>query len=100
MTVDWISPEQDAAVVHVRVTPKGGRNAIEAPVEGRLRVRVAAAPADGAANDAARKLIAKAAGVSRSSVELIRGAKAREKSLRVAGVTADALAAKLLERVK
>lgn len=59
-------------------------------------MKVAAAPADGAANDAVRALLAKGLGLARGDVVLAHGATAREKRFRLAGDPA-ALTAKLLE---
>jgi uncharacterized protein YggU (UPF0235/DUF167 family) len=50
-----------------------------------LKVRVAAAAADGAANAAVVALMAKALGVPRSAVEIAAGAHARVKRLRIEG---------------
>jgi uncharacterized protein len=49
-------------------------------------VSVAAAPVDGQANAALCKLIAKRAGIARGRVSVIRGARSREKLLRVEGI--------------
>jgi hypothetical protein len=51
-----------------------------------LRLRVAAAAADGAANAAVTALVAKALGVSKSAVRLAGGQTARVKRLEIAGV--------------
>ena len=74
----------------VRLTPRGGAARVEgiadwdgAPV---LKVRVAAPPVDGAANDALVAFLAKSLGVPRSAVTLVAGERARVKRLRVAGV--------------
>jgi len=80
----------DGVVLHVRATPKGGRDAIDGvwtAGDGRryLAVRVSAPPQDGAANDAVRRLIAKQAGLSRGAVMLEAGEQAREKRLRLTG---------------
>jgi hypothetical protein len=48
-----------------------------------LEVRVAEAPADGAANEAVVRLLAKALGTSRSEVEIISGATSRHKRIAV-----------------
>jgi uncharacterized protein YggU (UPF0235/DUF167 family) len=77
-------------VVQLRLTPKGGRDAIDGVGEladGRriLQARVRAAPDKGAANAAAEAVLAKALGVPRSAVTLISGHTARLKSLRVDG---------------
>lgn len=70
----------------VRVTPRGGRDAIEGVVAGALRLRVAAAPANGAATAATLRLIALELGVPPTSVRLIRGAGSRDKTVAVDGL--------------
>jgi uncharacterized protein YggU (UPF0235/DUF167 family) len=77
-------------VLAVRLTPKGGRDAIggiEFLADGRavLKARVAAPPSEGEANEALRRLIAKAAGVPPRDVALVAGAGARIKRLSIAG---------------
>lgn len=70
------------AEIAVRVTPRAGRNAVLRE-EGRIRVLVTAVPEDGKANAAVIKLLAKALGVARSRVCLVRGAAGRDKVFRV-----------------
>lgn len=74
----------------VRLTPKGGRDAIdgiETLADGRavLKARVRAAPSEGEANEALCRLIAKAAGVPPRDVALTAGATARIKRLTISG---------------
>jgi uncharacterized protein (TIGR00251 family) len=74
----------------VRLTPKGGRDAIDGIAQladGRsvLKVRVRAAPSEGEANAALLRLIAKAAGVPPRDVALTAGATGRIKQLAIAG---------------
>jgi len=74
----------------VRLTPKGGRDAIdgiETLSDGRavLKVRVRAAPSEGEANEALCQLIAKSLGVPKRDVTLAAGATARIKRLSIAG---------------
>ena len=83
--------------LHVRLTPKGGRDAIdgiETMSDGRsvLKVRVRAAPSEGEANAALCKLIAKSLGVPARDVTLAAGATSRVKRLEVAGDGAALLA--------
>lgn len=81
--------EQDGAITfEVRVAPRASRNRVVGIQDGALKVALTAAPVDGAANEALKKLLAKALGVSKSSVEIIRGDRARIKMLRVHGVRA------------
>jgi uncharacterized protein YggU (UPF0235/DUF167 family) len=77
----------------VRVTPRGGRDAIEGWVRdaaGRpvLKVRVAAAAADGAANAAVLALLAKALRRPKSSMTLVAGQTARLKRIELGEVSA------------
>jgi uncharacterized protein (TIGR00251 family) len=86
-------------VLTVRLTPKGGRDAIdgiEHMADGRsvLKVRVRAAPREGEANDALARLLAKSLGVPARQVTLAAGATARIKRLEIAGA-GPALAAAL-----
>jgi uncharacterized protein YggU (UPF0235/DUF167 family) len=74
----------------VRLTPKGGRNAIDGIdvlSDGRavLKARVAAPPSEGEANDALCRLIAKAMDVPPRDVAVVAGASARIKRLTIAG---------------
>jgi uncharacterized protein (TIGR00251 family) len=81
--------EQDGAVTfEVRVAPRSSRNRVVGVHEGALKVALTAPPVDGAANDALRKLLAKALGVAKSEVEIVRGDRARIKVLRVHGISA------------
>lgn len=70
---------QPGARIAVRVTPRGGRDALAVDHDGRILIRVAAAPTDGKANDAVRRLLATALGVAPSRLTLLRGAAARDK---------------------
>jgi uncharacterized protein len=68
----------------VRLTPKGGRDAIDSAMprpDGGIDVtaRVRAPPADGEANAALLSLIASVLACPRSSLELKRGASSRSK---------------------
>jgi uncharacterized protein len=86
----------------VRLTPKGGRDAIDGMqvlADGRsaLMVRVRAAPANGEANTALIRLVPKAVGVPPRDVVLVSGATGRLKRLMISGDGAALLAA--LEKI-
>jgi len=83
----------------VRLTPRGGRDAIdgiEELADGRavLKARVRAAPSEGEANAALVRLIARTLGVAPRNVALTTGAAGRIKRLTITG-SAPALAAAL-----
>lgn len=78
----------------VRLTPRGGRDAVDGARDGALRVRVAAPAVDGAANAALVGFLAKALGVAKTDVALVSGHKARVKTLALTG-DAETLGARL-----
>jgi uncharacterized protein (TIGR00251 family) len=71
----------------VRLTPRGGRDAIDGWQDETLRVRVSAAPAEGKANDALLRLLAKALDVPRSRLRIASGASSRTKVIEVQGLS-------------
>jgi uncharacterized protein len=96
--------QDDGVVVDVRLTPRGGRDAIEGVerrADGRavLKVRVRAAPFEGAANEALCRLMAGVLHAAPRQVTLEAGATARVKRLRITG-EATALAAALAHATK
>lgn len=77
-------------VLHVKLTPRGGRDSLEGVAigaDGRpvLQARVRALPEEGAANEALLKLVAKALRVPKAAVSIVSGATSRHKSLRIEG---------------
>ncbi len=76
--------------LRVRLTPRGGRDTVDGIdilSDGSvvLKLRVRAAPQDGEANEAARKVLAKALRMATSSITLEAGATSRVKTLLIAG---------------
>jgi uncharacterized protein YggU (UPF0235/DUF167 family) len=69
--------------IAVRVTPRASRNAVVQEEDGALRVMVTTVPEAGKANDAVRKLLARALGLPQSRLELVRGARSRDKLFRI-----------------
>jgi uncharacterized protein (TIGR00251 family) len=89
----------EGVVLVVRLTPKGGRDAIdgvEVLADGRcvLKARVRAAASEGEANAALVRLLARALGVPPRDVALAAGETARIKRLKIVG-SGPALAAAL-----
>ncbi|MFP4274206.1 MAG: DUF167 domain-containing protein [Paracoccaceae bacterium] len=69
-------------VFRVRVTPRAAREALAAEAD-HIAVRVTARPAQGKANAAAVKLLARALGVPKTRLTLIRGGTSRTKLFRL-----------------
>jgi uncharacterized protein len=98
----WTS-DGDGVRVAVRVTPRAKRSAFAGLVDtgdGRvaLAVKLAAPPVDGAANEALVAFLAEHFGLSRSSVSILSGEKARLKIVRFAGLSAEALSNRLMPK--
>ena len=60
-----------------------------------MKLRVTAPPIDGAANAAVARLLARALGVSPSSISVVKGRQAREKIVEVAGLGASEIRSRL-----
>lgn len=81
-----------SARLTIRLTPSAGADKIDGAAldeagKPMLKARVTAAPEDGKANAALEKLIAKAFGVAKGKVQIVRGQTARIKQLEIEGAT-------------
>jgi Uncharacterized conserved protein len=75
---------------YVRLTPKGGKDAVEgwqAASDGseHLKARVRAVPEDGKANEALIALLAKTLSIPKSAITIAAGATARLKRIEISG---------------
>jgi hypothetical protein len=77
----------------VRVAPRASRAAIAGVRGGALKLSLTAPPVDGAANAALIELLADALSVPRRAVRIARGARGKNKTVCVEGITADAVRA-------
>jgi uncharacterized protein len=75
-----------SALLSIRVQPRAKRDEVVGERAGAIVIRLRAPPVDGKANAALIEFIANAANLPRSRVEIVRGATAREKVVRVAGI--------------
>lgn len=86
---DLYDVERDAVVLRVHVQPGAGRSAVVGRHGTSLKVRVAAPPVDGRANEAAVALIAEVLGVKEGDVKLVSGQRSRLKRFRIRGIDAE-----------
>ena len=87
-----ISEKDGGVLVDIAVKPRSSREGVGPVQADRLVVSVNAPPVDGKANEAVRRVLAETLGVPRSSVTIVRGDTGRRKTVRIAGITAGALA--------
>ena len=89
------SSRPEGTLLAVRVQPRAPRTGVEGWRGGALAVRVTAAPTAGRANRAVTELLADAFDVPASAIELVSGARGRDKLFRVGALTLDELRARL-----
>jgi uncharacterized protein len=78
--------ERDGAIIFtVRVTARASRSEIAGEHDGALRVRVAAPPVGGAANEELVRTLARALKVPSRAVEIMSGHTSKVKQVRVTG---------------
>lgn len=88
MELNWLREERGGVVLTVKATPRAHASGVAGAEEGWLRVRLQAPPVDGKANEALVRWLAGVLGVPRGAVEIVSGAAARVKRVRVRGCTA------------
>jgi uncharacterized protein len=94
--VSAIRETTGGTLINVAVVPRSGRAGIVGLVGDVLKVRVKAAPVDGRANEELLALLAERLNVPRVSVHIQSGHGGRRKVVRVTGLAAADVAARLL----
>lgn len=84
----------------VRVQPRASCSEVVGELDGALKVRLAAPPVAGAANEELIRLLAKLLDVTRGQVAILSGATAKTKVIRIAGLDEQAASAKLAEAMR
>ena len=82
--IEW-EEKGGALFFTVRVVPRASKSSVAGEYDGALRVRVAAPPVEGAANEELTRLLAQALGVPTRSVEITHGRVSKTKRVRVSG---------------
>lgn len=95
MVDELFDVSDDGIVLRLHVQPGAGRTAVVGRHGTALKVRVAAPPEGGRANEAVVALVATTLGVPAGQVELTSGATSRAKRVRVAGIDAEEAARRL-----
>ncbi|MEO6908286.1 MAG: DUF167 domain-containing protein [Abditibacteriaceae bacterium] len=78
-------------LLSVRVQPRSRQNVLVGFRDKSLQIKVNAPPIDGAANEAVIDVLSKALRLRKSTFTVLQGAKSRDKSVKVEGITADDL---------
>jgi uncharacterized protein (TIGR00251 family) len=92
----YLSADGDeGALLRVRASPGAKKNAIEGAHGEALRIRVAAPPVDGKANQALVAFLAKTLALPKRSISLRKGEKSRDKIFAIAGLKPEEVAERL-----
>jgi uncharacterized protein (TIGR00251 family) len=95
----WIRATPAGTRLDLRVIPRARKDGVDGLRHGCLLVRVSAAPADGAANDAVIALLAKTLGVSRRAIRIVSGETSRHKAVEIAGLSLETAIVRLRDTV-
>lgn len=88
MTSGWLVQDGSGnLLIRLHVQPGAGKTAVAGLHGEALKIRLAAPPVDGRANEALVAFLAKRLGIAKARVELVTGAASREKRVRISGVS-------------
>lgn len=91
----FLHVEADGVTLSVKLQPRASTNAIGEALGNELRIKVTAAPVDSAANEALVRLLAETLDCPRNCVEILRGHTSRHKAVKLYGISAGIVLAKL-----
>jgi len=72
--------------IQVQIQPGSSKDQIISLHNGRLKIKISAPPVDGKANQNLIEFIAKALGVSKSKIEIVKGRTSKLKTLKISGI--------------
>ncbi len=82
-------------ILKVYLQPKSSKNEIVGPFRDGIKIKVTAPPVEGKANEALIRFLAKELGISMSSIEILKGHRSREKTVRISEILDQGLMKKL-----
>jgi len=91
----FLSVQPDGVSLAIKLQPRAAATKIGEPQGSELRVKVTAPPVEAAANEALIRLLAEQLDCPRSHVEILRGHTSRHKLIKLHGLSAAAVLAKL-----
>jgi len=89
MAIEISATNDGAVIISVRVQPRAHRTIVVGELNGALKVRLAAPPVDGHANDELIRYLGEIFHLPPNSIEITAGHKSRNKKVRISGISAD-----------
>jgi uncharacterized protein len=85
----------NSVIFSVKVVPRSSRTAIAGILNGMLKVKLAAAPEKGKANESLVEFLADTLGVKKNAVSITSGHTSPVKTIQIAGISTESLLDKL-----
>lgn len=92
---DLLSTVPGGVRIPIQAQPRAGRDRVVGVHGEAIKVQIASAPVDGAANEGIVRFLAKLLRVSKGSVALVQGERSRHKVVEVSGLELSEVAARL-----
>lgn len=83
----WLQPKGDGVVLALHIQPGAKKTEVAGPHGDALKIRLAAPPVDGKANECLLAFVAERLGVAKARVSLVSGQTSRSKRVAVAAIT-------------
>ncbi len=93
----WLQGNSQHAILSLHIQPGAKKSEIVGVHGAALKVRLAAPPVDGKANEALCSYLAGVLGIPKSRIELLSGASSRSKRVEAVGISAEAVSQRLAD---
>ena len=90
-----IQQNNNAVIFSVKVVPRSSKTAVAGLLGGMLKIKLAAAPEKGKANESLVEFLADTLGVKRNTITITSGHTSPVKTIQITGVTSAAILQKL-----
>ena len=84
-----LTTKDGGVIFAVRVQPRASKSGVAGELDGALKIRLAAPPVDGEANEELIRVLAKLFNAPRQQVALLSGLTSKNKLVRVSGISAE-----------
>ena len=86
-----VKASENCFIIALHCQPGAKKTEVQGEHDGRLKIRLAAPPIEGKANEALIQWLSKTLEIKRSQIELLAGDLSRLKRVKIAGITAEQL---------
>jgi len=91
ITSAWFNEAKGFITIEVLISPKASKNKIVGLHDNRLKIRIAAPPVDGKANQELIRFLSNVLGIPTYDIEIDAGHTNKRKTVKISGVTKEAI---------